>query len=99
MERERRRQLPDQPTVTTIRTAAPQTLTGRPRKQLDATHQLAMGESTVARVLDCRDDHRIAHLLARLGDAEFTSHRERDRELLVGPRMATEQLFGGRSRV
>ena len=99
MERERRRQLPDQPTVTTIRTAAPQTLTGRPRAQLDATHQLAMGEGTVARVLDCRDDHRFAHLLARLGDAEFTSNRQRDRELLVGLRLANLQLFGGPPRV
>jgi hypothetical protein len=99
MDPDRRRQLPEQPTVTTILTVDLQTLTAHLRRQQDPTHQLAIGEGTATCLLDRRDDHWTAHMLAKYGDAELTSHQETDCELLVGSRTAAEQLLGGSSRV
>lgn len=95
----RRRSLTNQPTVTTIRTVDPQTLTAHLRTQQDPTHQLAIGEGTAACLLEGRDNHWIAHMLTKYGDAEFTIPRASDHELLVGSRTAPEQIFGGSSRV
>lgn len=95
----RRRSLTNQPTVTTIRTVDPQTLTVHLRTQQDPTHQLAIGEGTASCLLERSDDHWIAHMLPKYGDAEVTIPRASDHELLVGSRPAPEQIFGGSSRV